>query len=222
VKKQPSRRALKRHLIAGLIVIAPLTATLWVLNWIFQLLDGVLGRFLYPALGLALGRDAFVAPGLGLIALLLLLLCVGWLAERAIGSRAIRWWNDLLESLPVVRRIYGASNRIVRTVFGDEARPFSQVVLVEYPSPGRWSIGFLAGAAPAETTARLGEMVSVFVPTTPNPTSGWIVFLPRELVTPLAMSVDEAFTLILSAGSVRPSDVIAPEVTGAVAPQLQG
>jgi len=207
VKKQPSRRALKRHLIAGLIVIAPLTATLWVLNWIFQLLDGVLGRFLYPALGLALGRDAFVAPGLGLIALLLLLLCVGWLAERAIGSRAIRWWNDLLESLPVVRRIYGASNRIVRTVFGDEARPFSQVVLVEYPSPGRWSIGFLAGAAPAETTARLGEMVSVFVPTTPNPTSGWLALIPETEVTQTSMSIEEGLKLVVSGGVIKPDGI---------------
>jgi uncharacterized membrane protein len=221
VKRTTWQRALKRHLVAGLIVIAPLTATIWVLLWIFQLLDGMLGRFLYPALGLAVGRDTLVVPGLGMLALFLLLITVGWLAERAIGSRAIKWWNGMLESLPVVRRIYGASNRIVRTVFGSEARPFSQVVLVEYPAPGRWSIGFLAGEGPREANARLGDLVAVFVPTTPNPTSGWIVLLRRELVTPLAMSVDEAFTLILSAGAVRPQETPAAAMAAAGAPDRE-
>jgi len=200
-----TRLPVRRHLIAGLIVIAPLTATAWVLVWIFQLLDGVIGRFLYPGLGAVLGRERIVIPGLGLLVLFLLLVGVGWLAERAIGSRIISWWNGLLERLPVVRRIYGASNRIVRTVFGNEERPFSVVVLVEYPSPGRWSMGFLAGEAPAGVRSRLGDLVTVFVPTTPNPTSGWLVLVARERTVPLAMSVDEAFTFILSAGAARPA-----------------
>lgn len=207
MKRSSWRRSLKRHLIAGLIVIAPLTVTIWVLVWIFQLLDGVLGRFLYPGLGAVLGRERLVVPGLGLLALFVLLVATGWLAERAIGHRFIKWWNGLLERLPVVRRIYGASNRIVRTVFGNESKPFSQVVLVEYPAPGRWSLGFLAGEGPAEVSAQLGELLAVFIPTTPNPTTGWVAFLRREQVVPLAMSVDEAFTLILSAGSVRPPEV---------------
>ena len=207
-------RALKRHLIAGLIVIAPLTATIWVLVWIFQLLDGVLGRFLYPGLGAVLGRERLVVPGLGLLALFVLLVATGWGAERAIGSRVIRWWNGLLERLPVVRRIYGASNRIVRTVFGNEAKPFSTVVAVEYPAPGRWAIGFLAGNAPSEATDRLGELLAIFIPTTPNPTTGWVTLVRREQVVPLVMSVDEAFTLILSAGAVRPDSAAAGETPG--------
>lgn len=209
MKKPSWRRSLNRHLIAGLIVIAPLTATVWVLLWIFQLLDGLLGRFLYPALGASLGRETFVIPGLGLLVLFLLLVGTGWLAERAIGNRIISWWNGLLERLPVVRRVYGASNRIVRTVFGTEARPFSQAVLVEYPAPGRWSVGFLTGDAPEEVRRRLGDLVAVFIPTTPNPTSGWVVLVARAQVLPLAMSVDEAFTLILSAGAVRPEQAVA-------------
>jgi uncharacterized membrane protein len=204
VKRVSWSRALKRHLIAGLIVIAPVTATVWVLTWIFQLLDGVLGRFLYPGIGAVLGRERFVIPGLGLLVLFVVLVTAGWVAERAIGSRIIRWWNDALERLPVVRKIYGASNRIVRTVFGNESRPFSQVVLVEYPAPGRWSVGFLSGPAPEEVRGRLGDLVTVFIPTTPNPTTGFLVMLARAQVTPIDMSVDEAFTFILSAGAARP------------------
>ncbi len=185
------------------MVIAPLTATLFVLWWIFQLLDGLLGRFLYPALARYIPWIGLL-PGLGLIALLLLLLLVGWIAERAIGSRIVRAYQRLLERIPVTRRIYSAANRIVRTVFGQGRRPFNVVVLIEYPSPGRWSIGFLAAAAPAVVQAYVPDSVSVFVPTTPNPTSGWFVIVPRTSLIVLPMTVDEAFTLILSGGAAVP------------------
>lgn len=201
------RRVIRRRLIAGLIVIAPLTVTLWVLSWIFGLLDGLIGESIYRALGFAIGRERLVVPGLGLLALFLLLLGAGWLTERAIGSRLLTWWNDVLESLPVVRRIYGASNRIVRSVFGTEARPFKTVVTVEWPSDGRWSIGFLTGEAPALIRQHTGQLVSVFVPTTPNPTTGFLLMVAPERVVPLDMTVDEAFTFILSAGAVRPDGI---------------
>jgi uncharacterized membrane protein len=203
----------RRHLMAGLIVIAPVTATVFVLWWIFQLLDGLLGRFLYPALGGLVGRDAVVIPGLGLLVLFLLLVGVGWAAQRAIGSRVVAWWHTTMERLPLTRRIYGAANRIVRTVFGEESRPFKKVVLVEYPSVGRWSIGFLSAEAPAAMQRHVPGAVSVFVPTTPNPTSGFLVIVPRHLVVELDITVDAAFTFILSAGSVHPDEV--PEVWGA-------
>lgn len=204
------RRSIQRHLIAGLIVIAPLSVTVWVLLWIFQWLDGLIGRFIYPAIGSAIGRETLVIPGLGMLVLFLLLLTTGWLAERAIGSRVLIWWNDLLDRTPVVRRIYGAANRIVRTVFGDEAKPFNSVIMCEWPSAGRWSIGFLSAESPHAVRDQLGDMVTVFIPTTPNPTTGFMVMLRRDQVLPIAMSVDEAFTLILSAGAVRP-DLADPE-----------
>jgi len=198
-----SRRALRRHLIAGLIVIAPVTVTAFVLWWIFQLLDGLLGRFLYPVLSRLFPWFAPI-PGLGLLVLVALLVVVGWAAELAIGSRIVGWWNRLLERIPVTRKIYGAANRIVRTVLGEGSRPFNKVVMVEYPSPGRWSIGFLAARAPALIQEHVRDSVSVFIPTTPNPTSGWIVVVPRHGIIELAMTVDQAFTYILSAGSVTP------------------
>jgi uncharacterized membrane protein len=196
--------AIRRHLIAGLIVIAPVTATGFVLWWIFHLLDGLLGRFLYPALGGLIGRDTFVIPGVGLLVLFVLLVGIGWAAQRAIGSRIVAWWHVVMDRLPLTSRIYGAANRIVRTVFTEESRPFKKAVLVEYPSAGRWSIGFLSSAAPAAMREHVPDGVSVFVPTTPNPTSGFLVIVPADRVIELDMTVDAAFTFILSAGSVHP------------------
>lgn len=198
------RPSVRRHLIAGLIVIAPVTATVFVLWWIFQLLDGLLGRFLYPGLGTLVGRDTVVIPGLGLLVLFLLLVGIGAGAQRAIGSRVVAWWHSMLESFPLTRRIYTAANRIVRTVFGEESRPFKKVILVEYPSPGRWAIGFLSAVAPAAIQEHVPGAISVFVPTTPNPTTGFLIIVPQSLTRDVAMTVDEAFTYILSAGSVSP------------------
>jgi uncharacterized membrane protein len=199
------RGSVRRHLIAGLIVIAPITATAFVLWWIFQLLDGLIGRFIYPVLGDIVGREVFVIPGLGLLTLFLLLVFVGWAAQRAIGSRIVAWWHRLLERLPLTRRIYSAANRIVRTVFGEEtARPFKQVVIVQYPSDGRFAIGFLSGTAPIAIQKHVPGAVSVFVPTTPNPTTGFLIIVHEDYVTPVDMTIDEAFTYILSAGAVTP------------------
>lgn len=189
--------ALRRHLIAGLVVIAPVTITAVVIWWIFQRLDNLIGRFLYPLL-------PFPIPGLGLLALLTLLISVGWLAERAIGSRAITAWNGLLDRIPLLSRLYGAANRITRTVFDEDSRPFSAVVLIEYPAPGRHSIGFLSADAPSATQLHVPDAVTVFVPKTPNVATGMLVVVPRASLIVLPMSVDEAFTYLLSLGSVRP------------------
>jgi uncharacterized membrane protein len=197
------RRALRRHLVAGLLVITPVAVTLAVLWWIFQLLDGLIGRFLYPVLSRWVPWIGLV-PGLGLLCLFALLLGVGLAAEHVIGSRVVNSWHALLERIPVTRRIYGAANRIVRTILGQESRPFNAVVLLEYPSDGRWVVGFLAAEAPREVDAHVPDAVSVFVPTTPNPTSGFVVIVQRDRIRRLSMTVDEAFTYILSAGSVRP------------------
>lgn len=196
-KGTPKPRLFRRRLIAGLIVIAPVTVTAAVLWWIFNTVDGLLGQFLRPVL-------PFPIPGLGVIMLLLILFLVGWGAERAIGSRFVAWWQELLEKIPVTRRIYGAANRIIRTVFAGEERPFKAVVMVEYPSPGRWSIGFLAGPAPAAMARHAPDTVAIFIPTTPNPTTGFLVIVAREHVIQLPMTIDQAFTFILSAGAATP------------------
>lgn len=190
-------RAARRHLIAGLIVITPVTVTGFVLWWVFQRVDGLLGRFLYPAIGMRI-------PGLGLITLLVLLLVIGWAAQRAIGSRLIDWWHQLLERIPVARRVYGAANRIIRTVFSEQERPFKEVVLFEYPSPGRWAIGLVAARAPESVQDGTDERVTIFIPNTPNVASGRLVVVPRSQVKPIDLTVDQVFTFALSAGAVTP------------------
>lgn len=190
-------RALRRHLIAGLVVIAPVGITAWVLWWIFRRLDGVLGRFVEPALGARV-------PGLGLLLLIVLLVSIGWVAQRAIGARAVAGWHALLERFPLTRRVYGASNRIVRTVFGQDRRFFKDVVLLEYPTDGRWSLGFLTAEAPGMGWTGMDDGVTVFVPTAPNPSSGWLVIVPRDRVVPVDLTLEEAFTFVVSAGTVTP------------------
>lgn len=212
------RGSIRRHLIAGLIVIAPITATAVVLWWIFTVLDGLLGRFLYPAIGGFIGRETLIIPGLGLLVLFVLLVAIGFAAQRAIGSRVVAWWHATLERIPLTRRIYTAANRIVRTMFGDESRPFKKVILVEYPSAGRWAIGFLSADAPRAVRQHVPGSVSVFVPTTPNPTTGFLIIVPMDLVREVDMTIDEAFTYILSAGAVAPEGV-RPSVAFAHGPQ---
>ena len=228
-----SKRLLKRRLIAGLVVIAPVTVTLAVLWWIFQWLDGLLGQFLYPAIEGLLDYIASVTgwqgigavpvlPGIGLIVLLVLLLMIGWLAERTVGGPALGSWHKLLERMPLTRKIYNAVDRIVRAMLGSGERPFKTVVLVEYPSDGRWAIGFLAARAPDAVQPHVPDAVSVFVPTTPNPTSGWLVVVSAERIKPMPMTVDEAFTYILSAGSVRPDGLPSGVELPALADQPAG
>lgn len=215
LKQAWSKRFIRRRLIEGMLVIAPVFATLYVLWWVFRLLDSVLGRIVYPVL------DRFfpwiVQPGLGIVLLLVLLFLVGWAAEWAVGGRVLAWWHSTLERIPVTRRVYGAANRIVRTIMKAESRPFKEVVLVEYPSAGRWSLGFLSARAPDVVQVHVDDAVAVFVPTTPNPTSGFIVIVPRKSVVTLRMTVDQAFTYILSGGSAHPdtaAERTRPEAAG--------
>jgi uncharacterized membrane protein len=198
LKRKSFARALRRHLIAGLIVITPVTVTGFVLWWIFQTVDNLLGRFLYPVLGRA------AIPGLVAHAHRY---SAGGGLDSGAGNwlRAIAWGNNLLDRIPVARRIYGAADSIVRTVFSEKERPFSAVVLIEYPSPGRWSLGLLAARAPEAAQHGEEDLVTVFIATTPNPTSGVLVIVPRSSVRVLDMSIDEAFTFVLSAGSVTPT-----------------
>jgi uncharacterized membrane protein len=195
-------RALRRHLIAGVVVLTPIAATAFVLLWVFRLLDGLLGDLIYPALRPYLPWIEFV-PGLGILVLAVLLVLVGWAAELAIGSRMVGAWNRLLARIPLTRKIYGAANRIVRTVFSEGSRPFRAVVIVEYPTDGRWAMGFLMARAPDALLEHIADGVSVFIPTTPNPTTGYVAVLPRHKVIEVPLSIDQAFTFILSAGAVR-------------------
>jgi len=176
--------------------VAPTAATLWVLWWLFRRLDGILG----PSIDPFFGRSA---PGLGLVALVFLLVAIGWLTERTLGRRLANLWDWSLEHLPIARPIYRGTRRIVQAVVGQEARAFKETVLFEYPQPGTWAIAFVTGRAPAEIRDELGEdSITLFLPTAPNPMSGFLLMVPRSSVRSLDVDTEEAMTFVLSMGSV--------------------
>jgi uncharacterized membrane protein len=192
-------RLLRRRLIAGLIVIAPVGVTLYILYWIFRTVDGIVGNTLYNLIG-------FPIPGLGLLLLLLLLLAVGWLAEETVGAQIVEWWHRTLDRIPLVSRLYGATRRIIGSVFGgEEKRFFRSVVLFQYPSPGQWTLGFETGRAPRALDDRVENGITIFLPTAPNPVTGFLIIVAVADVIRLPVTVEEGFTYILSAGAVPPT-----------------
>ncbi len=199
---------LRRYIVAGLLVWLPLAVTLWLLNVVVGLMDGWLDTFLarLPAsyhpdqlLGVAI-------PGLGVIFTFLLLVITGMLAANFVGRAFVSSWESLLDRIPVVRAIYSAVKRFAELVFADTSQSFNQVLLVEYPRKGIYSLAFQTSSELGEIESRIGEdVVCVFVPTTPNPTSGLIVMLPRNDVIELDMEVEEALKMIISLGVVVPT-----------------
>lgn len=188
---------LRRYLLTGVVVIAPIGVTAYVLYWIFSKLDAILGR-IFSSIGLRV-------PGLGLLALFLVVIAVGWLAQQAVGREFIALGRNWLKRFPLTRTIYSAASQIVEQVVGENRKLFKMCVLIEYPRPECWAVGFLTADAAREITDKAREdSVAVFVPTTPNPTSGYLVFLPRSHVIPLRMTVEEGFKLVVSAGAVTP------------------
>jgi uncharacterized membrane protein len=191
-------RLLRRRLIAGLIVIAPVGVTLYILYWLFRTVDGILGNFLYNVIG-------FPIPGLGLLLLVALLLGVGWLAEETLGGQIAALWNRYLDRIPLVSRLYGATRRIVGSVFGgEEKRFFKSVVLFQYPARGQWTLGFETGRAPRALDDRVENGITIFLPTAPNPVTGFLIIVAEAEVIRLPVTVEEGFTYILSAGAVPP------------------
>jgi uncharacterized membrane protein len=189
---------MRRYLVTGLIVIAPIGVTVFVLSWLFQRLDPIVGRHL-PAI------SGYQPPGLGLVALLALLMVVGWASQKALGRRALRLWNRLANKVPVARRLYGASSHVFQAVLTREQKLFRHCALIEYPTPGSHTLAFETAQAPREMEEAIGEpAVSVFLPTVPNPTSGFLLVLPRRRVRRLDMTVEDGFKMIFSAGMAVP------------------
>jgi len=202
---------IRRYLVTGLIVIAPVGVTAYILVWLFQRLDPILGRHL-PALGVR------PIPGLGLLGLLLLLVTVGWISQRAVGRRLLFWWNTGLSRLPFARRIYNASSQIAHAVLDREEKLFRHCALVEFPAAGSWALVFETATAPPAVESVTGPgAVSVFLPTAPNPTSGYLLVVPRERVHRIPLSVEDGLKMVLSAGVAAPGAVPPPGENG-VAP----
>lgn len=199
----------RKWLFAGLLVLAPLGITVWVLEWVVSTLDQTL-RIL-PAswqpdqwLGLHI-------PGLGVIFALAVVLAIGALTSNIIGNQLLSWWNALLHRIPVVRSIYSGVKQVSDTLFSDKGNAFRQAVLVQWPREGMWTIGFVTGAPGGDLVNHLpGECLSVYVPTTPNPTGGYFVMIKASDCIVLAMNVDEALTYVISMGVIVPGSAKKP------------
>ena len=216
---------MKKYLIAGLLVWLPLAITLWVLHSILGVLDGVFGALvgaskavLPAAAGSSLDALRSV-PGLGVILMIVGLLLTGMFAANIVGQ----WWLEqgdrLLNKIPIVKSIYSSVKQVSDTLFSSSGQAFREAVLVQYPRHGCWTIAFVTGRPGGEVANHLqGDYVSLYVPTTPNPTSGFFLMAPRSDVVALQMSVDQALKYIISMGVVVPDHA---EPAAAPAPRNQ-
>jgi len=204
-------KRLRRYLVAGLLVWIPLGITILLISFAVRQMDKSLG--LIPAKyqpsvllqQLFMTQDPVQIPGLGVIFILLVVLLTGVFVANFIGRAFVGGWESLMHRVPIVRSIYSGAKNFAEIVFSDSSRSFKNVLLIEYPRKGIYSLAFQTSEYLGEVQARTGEeVVGCFVPTTPNPTSGFIIMVPRRDVTVLDMEVDEALKMIISLGVVVP------------------
>lgn len=194
---------MKRYLVAGLLVWVPLGITIWVMHFLVTTLDQTL--LLFPESAQPEALFGFRIPGLGVLISFAILLLTGVIAANFLGARLIRFWEGILGRIPFVKSIYSSVKQVSDTLLSDTGNAFRKALLVEFPRPGCWTIAFLTGT-PADAVAShlADEHVSIYVPTTPNPTGGYFVIVPKTSVRELDMSVDEALKYIISMGVVAP------------------
>lgn len=194
---------MKKYLITGLLIWIPLVITIWVLKLVVDTLDQTL-LLLPPALRTE-GWLGMHIPGLGVLLTVVIVLVTGVLAANFIGERLVRIWNELIHRIPFVSSIHSSVKQVSDTLFSSGGQAFRKALLVQWPREGMWTIGFLTGTAGGDVANHLqGDFLSVYVPTTPNPTGGYFVIIARKDVIELEMSVDQALTYIISMGVVAP------------------
>ena len=195
-------RSLRRYLVAGVLVWLPILAVVWVIRFLVQLMDQTL--LLVPAAYRPEALFGFGLPGLGAVLAFVIVLVTGLLVTNLIGRQLVEYWEELLQRIPLVRSIYSSVKGLAESVFSQE-KAFRKVVLIPYPRAGVWSIGFLTAENLGEISVKTGvAAVCVFIPATPNPTSGFIVIVPRADVIELEMNVDAAMKMIVTLGIVMP------------------
>ncbi len=219
--KEPKRpgilASLRSSFLTGLVVVAPVGLTIWLIWTVVGWIDGVVlplvpdnwqpDRLVQNLFGLPL-EEQYSFAGIGVVIFLVFTIIIGWMAKGLIGRSMIKFAESLVERTPVVRSIYSGIKQISETVFAQSERSFEKACLIEYPRRGIWAIGFISTTAKGEVADRTGnggDMVSIFVPTTPNPTSGFLLFFPKNDVIELDMSIEDAAKLVISAGLVYPN-----------------
>lgn len=178
--------------LAGLATLLPIYISIWLIVWLFNLVDNILKPLLEPIIGCAV-------PGLGFIIIISLIILLGFISTNYLGHRILNWWENIMHNIPLLGKVYGTIKRITDSLFSSNKSAFRQVALVQFPRPGIYSLGFITNE---EFPYIEADTYSIFIPTTPNPTSGWFVILPREDVTILDMSIDQGMEYIISAGMI--------------------
>lgn len=195
---------MKKYLITGLLIWIPLIITLWVLNLAVTTMDSSL--LLLPESWRPAAWIGFDIPGFGVLLTLLVVFLTGMLAANILGARLVSMGEGLMARIPVVKSIYTSVKQVSDTLLSSKGEAFRKAVLIRFPHSGAWTVGFLTGSAGAGITRHLqGEHISVFVPTTPNPTSGYMLLVPRDQVIDLDMSVEEALKYVISMGVAGPA-----------------
>lgn len=195
-------RKLKNYFLTGLVVLGPLGLTLLVVQWFVGMMDRLILSLFPDAL-----RPGVLFPGFGVLGTMLLVLLVGVLTANFFGRALVAWSERLMGKIPLIKGIYGLFKQVTETIFSKDKGGFRKVVLIEYPRRGIWTVGFMTGITEGELQrVTPHRLVNVFIPTTPNPTSGFYLLVPQEEVIELQMTVDEAFKLIVSGGMVAPPD----------------
>ena len=195
-------KLIRSYLLAGLVVWLPILVTFVVLRFMIDLLDQTLA--LLPHSYQPEQLIGMHLPGFGVLLSLVLLLITGVVATNLLGQRLVRWSEAILDKIPLVRSIYNATKQVIQALFATNSQAFRKVLLVEYPRKGMWSVAFQTGAAPSEAALHTGvEMVSIFIPTTPNPTAGFLMLVPKSDTVELSMSVEAALKFIISLGVMQ-------------------
>lgn len=213
---------LRTWFLTGLLVTAPIVVSLYATWIVIHSVDSTITPWI-PAAYLPESYLPFRIPGMGLLIVLVALTLIGALTASLLGRYFLHLSDRILARMPVVRSIYGATKQVFETILSSQGNAFRSVVLIEYPRKGIWTLGFITGGTVGEVEHYTEqEMVNVFVPTTPNPTSGFLLFLPRREVTELAMTVEEGIKMIVSTGLVTPPDrrpKVVPELPLAMPPE---
>ena len=196
---------MRKYFVTGLLILVPIAITLWVLNLVIGTMDQSL--LLLPEKWRPGALIGFHVPGAGAVLTLLFIFITGLLTHNYIGKKVVHWWELLLNRIPVVSSIYSSVKQVSDTLFSSSGNAFRKAVLVQYPREGTWTIAFVTGTPGGDVKNHLtGDFISVYVPTTPNPTSGFFLMMPKADTIELDMSVDEALKYIVSMGVVAPPD----------------
>lgn len=197
---------LRAYFLAGVLVTAPAAFTLYLAYLLVTVIDDWVADLLPDRFNPETYLP-FSIPGIGLVIMLLTLTAIGMVTANFAGRLIVRWSESILERIPAVRTIYGAVKQILETVLANQSSAFREVVLLEYPRRGIWAVGFITGTTQGEVQSLSPDaLVNVFVPTTPNPTSGFLLFLPKKDLHVLTMSIEEGIKMVVSGGIITPPD----------------